>query len=118
MAGISKREREDKARIEHIKARLAEPMALYLFTRLNASLTALQRVQDKRVAERRAKAAAARKAAEPRPQSYNVLPDNGRGPDRKSQPAPRLPVDPAWLPRPGESPAMTRARLEAMAAVE
>jgi hypothetical protein len=78
MAGITRREREDKARIQDIKDKLRNhpDMALHLYQRLNSSLTALQRIQDKRVAERKAKVETAR-AAEPKTYPC-VLPDNGR----------------------------------------
>jgi hypothetical protein len=78
MAGISQREREDKERIAEIKAKLKEPMPLYLYQKLNATLTALQRVQDRRIAARAAETTARRaqrKADQPRP---SWLPDNGR----------------------------------------
>ena len=96
MAGITKREREDKARIAEIKLKLFEPMPLYLYQKMNASLTALQRVQDKRVAERKAKVAADRaKRAEAAPKPWlNVLPDNGRSAPRV--PIAPLPVDDGW----------------------
>jgi hypothetical protein len=77
MAGITRREREDKARIADIKLKLKEPMALYLYAKLNSALTALQDKQDKRIAERKAKVEADRKAAK-RVVFHSVLPDNGR----------------------------------------
>jgi hypothetical protein len=90
MAGITKREREDKARIEDIKAKLRDnpKMALHLYQRLNSSLTALQRVQDRRVAARAAITAARRIARQAATRPHiNVLPENFRGPPRDWKPA-------------------------------
>jgi hypothetical protein len=101
MAGITNREREDKARIEDIKAKLRDnpKMPLHLYQRLNSSLTALQRVQDRRIAERRAKVEADRKAARPTPY-INVLPSNGREPPSDWRPAQVTPfVIPAGINR-------------------
>jgi hypothetical protein len=97
MAGITAREREDKARILDIKAKLKEPMPLYLFQKMNASLTALQRTQDKRVAARKAKVEAERAArAEAAPKPWmNVLPDNMRGP-RGVPPSVVVAADAGW----------------------
>ena len=116
MAGISTREREDKARIADIKQKLNEPMPTYLYAKLQGTLNTLQRTQDRRVAARKAALDASRPAA-PAPR-YNVLPDNGRlyKPGEAGYVAPR-PIAPVtagnpYLPKPGESPAQTRARLE------
>jgi hypothetical protein len=119
MAGITLQERKDKARIQAIEDRLlAEPnMAASAYQRLNATLSGLQRVQDRRVGERQAKVKADRASrAEDARQAHAAanpwLPSNGR--DIVFRPA--APVDNRLLPRPGESPAQTRARLEALAA--
>ena len=100
MAGITNREREDKARIAEIKLKLFKPMPLYLYQKLNASLTALQRVQDNRVEKRKAELAAKRAAAaEAAPKPHlNVLPWNHRGPDPNAPPAPVAPPPDAGWP--------------------
>ena len=121
MAGISTREREDKARIADIKQKLNEPMPTYLYAKLQGTLNTLQRTQDRRVSERKAALEAKRPAA-PTPR-YNVLPDNHRGPspewiEKHRKPVPRPAVNAALLPRPGEAAAQIRARFEALAAAE
>jgi hypothetical protein len=79
MAGITNREREDKARIAEIKLRLKEPMPIYAYAKLNSSLSALEQRQDRRIAERKAKLEAARDEAERYSRPYvSHLPDNGR----------------------------------------
>jgi hypothetical protein len=96
MAGITTREREDKQRIEDIKLRLKEPMSIYYFSRLQGTLSGLQDKQDRRIAERKAKLEADRKAAKPM-QTWCVLPDNGRGPRPDASVAPSAaPGDDGW----------------------
>jgi hypothetical protein len=121
MAGITKRERQDKARIAEITKALADPtLPRYIFAKLQGTLSSLQRTQDKRLAARQTALDVKRKAAAPVVR-YNVLPDNNRGPSpewlkkhgrRQALPA----VNAALLPRAGETPAETRARLEKLAA--
>ena len=95
MAGITQREREDRQRILDVKAMLADPtLPRYLNAKYQGVLNTLQRIQDKRVAERKAAVQAARKAARPTT-NYNVLPDNGRGPSGPSAP-PTAPSFNSW----------------------
>jgi hypothetical protein len=86
MAGITQREREDKARIRDIKLKLTDPLLpLYLYAKLQGTLSGLQDKQDRRIAERKAALETARKAR--KPISYpNVLPSNGREPGGSSAP--------------------------------
>jgi hypothetical protein len=80
MAGITQREREDRQRILDVKAMLADPtLPRYLNAKYQGVLNTLQRIQDRRVAERKAKLRAERDAAENRP-NWCVLPDNKRSP--------------------------------------
>jgi hypothetical protein len=99
MAGISRREREDRQRIVDIKARLADPsLPHYLFAKLQGTLSHLQDKQDRRVAERKAKVTADRAArAEAAPKNWCVLPDNGRGrPLEAAPPRTVAPPDAGW----------------------
>lgn len=84
MAGITRREREDKARIADIKLKLADPsLPLYLFAKLQGTLSGLQDKQDRRVEARRAAAKAAEPVVYP-----NVLPDNFRLRTDRPEPVP------------------------------
>ena len=96
--------------------------SVYSLTRANNTLSGIakraQKAEDARRAKDRAKRAARDKASADEAKQEmlaNWLPPNGRGP---VTPTTRRPVNPDMLPRPGESPAMTRARLEALAAAE
>jgi hypothetical protein len=80
MAGITQREREDKQRILDVKAMLADPtLPRYLNAKYQGVLNTLQRIQDRRVAERKVALDAARaerfRASIPRPAWQG---DNGR----------------------------------------
>jgi hypothetical protein len=67
MAGITRREREDRQRIWDIKRKLADPsLPHYLFAKLQGTLNTLQRVQDGRVAERQAKVTRGGSSTSPR----------------------------------------------------
>ena len=96
----------------------------YALTRAGNTLSGIQKRQQRAENERKAKDRAKRQArdkasADQAKQEMlasikqemlaSILPDNGRGP---AAAPPRRPVDRAMLPRPGESPAITRARLE------
>jgi hypothetical protein len=96
MAGISNREREDRQRIADIKLKLADPaLPLYRFAKLQGTLSGLQDKQDRRIAERKAKLEADRKAARPTP-NWNVLPDNNRGPRPGFVSPPTVPSFDSW----------------------
>jgi hypothetical protein len=122
MAGISKRERQDKEQIARLEqAVLIARPGSYAQSRLEATLRALRRTQDKRIDERKRALKAKQTAETPAPR-YNVLPDNGRryqfGEPGYVAPKPLAPVTAGnpFLPKQGETPAQTRARLERMAA--
>jgi hypothetical protein len=80
--------------------------------RYMGTLNSLNRQRAKQKADKQA-AARARKAAQP-VFFHSVLPENHRGPVKPAASVP-APVSSEWLPRPGESAAQTRARLEKMA---
>jgi hypothetical protein len=103
MAGITLQERKDKARIQAIEDRLlAEPdMAASAYQRLNATLSALEKRQEKRIAARAAITAARRaERAELERSAYfranPTLPRNGREPSDDWRPT--GPVTPFKIP--------------------
>ena len=99
--------------IEELEAKAFNPdTPPYVQVKAMGTLTTLLRRRDRRMAEKVARSAS-RKAAQP-VVYHSALPDNGRGP--VAPVAVPVPVSNEWLPRPGESAAMTRARLEMMAA--
>jgi hypothetical protein len=112
MPRLSKIEKLERRMIEQLEAKAFDAsIPEYVQARYMATLSTMLRRRDKRLAEKAARRTAVEKAEAPT--FYNVLPDNGRAGTSKQ--APPRPINPDWLPRPGESPAMTRARLEKLA---
>jgi hypothetical protein len=118
MAGITKRERQDKEQITRLEAAVlvANPRT-YAYARLEATLRALRKTQDKRIAARRAALDAKQPAAAaPLPRPAWML--KGRGApefrDGTVKPAPMASI----IPQPGETAAQIRARFEAAAEAE
>jgi hypothetical protein len=85
MPRISRDDQLERDLTSRLRAMIEDPATpAYVQHRCMATLATLLRRRDKRLAEK-AKAAAARKAAEPMP-VWNVLPSNGREPPPGFQP--------------------------------